>query len=119
MPPRLPAQPLVLSGAHGCNADSILNRGHCLSQRYILTEYVRQALEHAVYDKLEDGTFAAGIPDCPGVVAFAPTLRACERELRSTLEDWILLGLKLRHRLPVINDIDLNGEPTREPVDAV
>jgi predicted RNase H-like HicB family nuclease len=80
-----------------------------LSQRYILTEYVRQvrqALEQAVYDKLEDGTFAAGIPDCPGVVAFAPTLRGCERELRSTLEDWILLGLKLRHRLPVINDID-------------
>src|SRR5215475_2832432 len=35
----------------------------------------------------------------------------CEEELRSTLEDWVLLGLKLRHRLPVIGNIDLNKEP--------
>lgn len=90
-----------------------------MSQRYILTEYVHQALEQAVYDKLDDATFAARIPGCPGVVAFAPTLRHCERELRSTLEDWILLGLKLHHPLPVINDIDLNVEPKHEPVDAL
>ncbi len=90
-----------------------------MNGRYILTEYVQQALEQAVYDKLEDATFAAHIPACPGVVALAPTLRDCERELRSILEEWLLLGLKLRHRLPVINDIDLNGEPTLEPVDAL
>lgn len=90
-----------------------------MSRRYILTEYVHQALEQAVYDKLEDKSFAGRIPGCPGVVAFAPTLRACEQELRSTLEDWILLGLKLRHPLPVIEGIDLNGEPNREPVDAM
>jgi len=90
-----------------------------VSHQYILTEYVREAMEQAVYDKLEDNTFAARIPACPGVVAFAPTLYRCERELRSTLEDWILLGLKLGHPLPVIGDIDLNGEPTHEPVDAV
>jgi len=35
-------------------------------------------------------------------------LRECENELRSTLEDWILVGLKLRHRLPVLGGIDLN-----------
>jgi predicted RNase H-like HicB family nuclease len=90
-----------------------------LNRRYILTEYVHHALEQAVYDKLEDDTFAARIPSCPGVVAFASTLRHCERDLRSCLEDWILLGLKLGHPLPVIHDIDLNKEPTREPVDAV
>ena len=90
-----------------------------MNRRYILTEYVHQALEQAVYDKLADETFAARIPACPGVVAFASTLLHCERELRSTLEEWILLGLKLRHPLPVINDMDLNGEPTREPVDAL
>ena len=84
-----------------------------MSRRYILTEYVHRALEMAVYDKLEDATFAAHIPDCPGVVAFAPTLRGCEQELRSVLEDWILLGLKLGHTLPVVSDIDLNQEPSR------
>jgi len=46
-------------------------------------------------------------------------LRQCEDELRSTLEDWVLLGLKLGHSLPVISGIDLNEEPARERVDAL
>jgi predicted RNase H-like HicB family nuclease len=76
-------------------------------------------MAQAVYDKLEDGTFAGRIPPCKGVVAFATTLRECEEELRSTLEDWILVGLKLGHSLPVISGIDLNKKPTREPVDTL
>ena len=87
--------------------------------RYILSDYLEQALAQAVYDKLEDGTFAGRIPACKGVVAFAENLRACEHELRSTLEDWVWLGLKLGHRLPVIAGIDLNKDPEHEPVDAV
>ena len=81
---------------------------------FILTDYIEQGMAQAVYDKLEDGTFAGRIPACPGVVAFGRTLRECERELRSTLEEWILLGLKLKHPLPVIGDIDLNEEPRYE-----
>ncbi|MCX7839436.1 MAG: type II toxin-antitoxin system HicB family antitoxin [Anaerolineae bacterium] len=82
--------------------------------RYVLSDYVEQAMAHALYDKLEDGTFLGRIPLCQGVVAFGTTLRECEEELRSTLEDWILVGLKLRHPLPVIGGIDLNREPTDE-----
>ena len=63
-----------------------------MSRRYILTEYVHEALERAVYDKLDDQTLAGSIPGFPGVFAFAPTQHRGERELRSTLEDWILLG---------------------------
>jgi predicted RNase H-like HicB family nuclease len=87
--------------------------------RFILTEYVEQAMAHAVYDKLEDGTFSGRIPPCKGVVAFGTTLRECEEALHSTLEDWILVGLKLRHPLPVIASIDLNKVPSYEPVGAV
>lgn len=87
--------------------------------RYILTEYVAEAMGQALYDKLEDGAFAGRIPSCKGVVAFGSTLRECESELRSTLEDWILVGIKLGHPLPVMGAIDLNREPVREPVDAV
>jgi predicted RNase H-like HicB family nuclease len=101
------------------NTDNIDHREVCMSGRYILTAYVHEALEQAVYDKLEDQSFAGSIPGFPGVVAFAPTLHRCERELRSTLEDWILLGLKLTHPLPVIGGIDLNEVPTCEPVDAL
>jgi predicted RNase H-like HicB family nuclease len=87
--------------------------------RYILSEYVEKVMAQAVYDKLEDGTFAGKIPPCKGVIAFGRTLRECEDELHSTLEDWILIGLKLGHPLPVIEGIDLNREPARGQVDAV
>jgi predicted RNase H-like HicB family nuclease len=90
-----------------------------MATRFILTEYVEQAMAHATYDKLEDNTFAGRIPDCKGVVAFGSTLRECEDELRSTLEDWILVGLKLGHPLPIIAEINLNKEPAYEPVGAV
>jgi hypothetical protein len=53
------------------------------------------------------------------VIAFSSTLRGCEEELRSTLEDWLLVGLKLGHRLPVLDGIDLNEEPRVEPVDVL
>ena len=87
--------------------------------KYILTEYVDQATAQAEYDKLEDGTFSGRIPACQGVVAFGATLRQCQDELRSTLEDWIFVGLKLGHSFPVMAGIDLNKEPTRESVDTL
>ncbi|MDZ7261971.1 MAG: type II toxin-antitoxin system HicB family antitoxin [candidate division KSB1 bacterium] len=87
--------------------------------RFILSDYIEQAMAQAVYDKLEDGTFAGLIPPCQGVIAFGTTLRECEEELRSTLEDWILVGLKLGHPLPVIAGVDLNKEPSYEPVEAL
>ncbi len=76
-----------------------------MAARYILSEYLDKAISQAVYDKLEDGSFAGRIPCCKGVFAFAETLRECENELRSTLEDWILVGLKLGHPLPAIENL--------------
>ena len=89
-----------------------------MAVRYVLTDYVDEAMRLATYDKLEDSSFAGRIPGFTGVVAFGSTLRECEEELRSTLEDWLLLGIKLGHRLPVVAGIDLNGAPVREPLDA-
>ena len=86
---------------------------------YILTDYIDRAMAKATYDKLDDGTLAGRIPLCKGVIAFGNTLRECENELRSTLEDWLLVGLKLRHPIPVIEGIDLNKKPTHEPLGTV
>ena len=90
-----------------------------MNVQYILSEYLDRALAQAEYDKLEDGTFSGRIPSCIGVVAFGATLRECESELRSTLEDWLLVGLKLKHQLPVVGGIDLNKEPEYEPVESM
>jgi hypothetical protein len=47
------------------------------------------------------------------------SLRECEDALHSTLEDWILLGLKLKQPVPAIAGIDLNETPQHEQVDAL
>lgn len=90
-----------------------------MAVRFILTGYVDQLMNEAVYDKLEDGSFVGRIPLCKGVIAFGNTLRECEDELHSTLEDWILVGLKMGHHLPVVGQIDLNKRPTHEQVGAL
>jgi predicted RNase H-like HicB family nuclease len=87
--------------------------------RFILSDYVDAALGEAEFDKLSDGTFAGRIPSCIGVIAFGGSLRECERELRSTLEDWILVGLKLGHQLPVVSGIDLNRETADAEVESL
>ena len=90
-----------------------------MTTHFIITDYIQQALAQAEYDKLEDSSFSGRIPSCKGVIAFGATLHECETELRSTLEDWLLVGFKLGHALPVIAGIDLNKEPEYEPVDTV
>ncbi len=87
--------------------------------QYILSEYIERAMAAAEYDKLDDTSFSGRITSCPGVIAFGDSLHTCEIDLRSVLEDWILLGLKLGHHLPIIDHIDLNQEPQREPVEPV
>ena len=87
--------------------------------KFSLTDYINCALSYAEYDKLEDGSFTGKIPQCKGVIAFSKTLRECEDELHSVLEDWILLGLKMGHKLPIMNKIDLNRSPQRESMVAM
>lgn len=90
-----------------------------MSADFIISAYIESAVAQAEYDKLEDGSFSGRIPSCKGVIAFGSTLHECETGLCSTLEDWLLVGFKLRHIIPVIDDIDLNAEPKYEPVEAV
>lgn len=56
----------------------------------------------ATFERLSDDTFAGRIATCPGVIAFGRTYAECLGELRSTLRDWYLLGLKLKDPMPVL-----------------
>ncbi len=73
----------------------------------MLTDYIRAAMKHATYKLLEDGTYFGEIRECHGAWGNAPTLEACRDELQSGLEGWIILGLRLGHKLPVIDGLDL------------
>lgn len=90
-----------------------------MSVQFLLSEYIERALAQVEYDKLEDESFSGRIAACPGVVTFGATLRECEDELRSTLEEWLWLGLKLGHELPVVGGIDLNRAPVYESVESL
>jgi len=65
-------------------------------------------MSKAVYDKLDDGTFSGKIPQCPGVIAFGVTLYLCERELKASLEGWLIVKLRHGDKLPVFGNISLN-----------
>lgn len=56
---------------------------------------------------------------CQGVVAFGATLVECQRLLQSTLDDWLLLGLRMGHAIPVLAALSLNGELASEPLGAL
>lgn len=72
----------------------------------MLLEYIQAAMAKAKYEILEDdGTYFGRIPGFKGVIANADTLEACREELRSVLEDWILLGIRFGDRLPVVDGL--------------
>lgn len=90
-----------------------------MNARCRLTSYITEASAEAIYKRCDEGGFIGRIPSCPGVVALGPSLLECEAELRSTLEDWIVVGFRLHQPMPVVAGIDLNCESSLIPLDAV
>jgi predicted RNase H-like HicB family nuclease len=76
----------------------------------MITKYLREAMNRARYKILEDGTYYGWIEELPGVWASAGSLEECREELGSVVEDWLLLGLRLGHKIPSLGDINLNAE---------
>jgi hypothetical protein len=80
----------------------------------MITDYIRAAMSCAVYEYVteEDGTATVfgSIPNLSGVWCSELTYPDCQRELQSTLEGWLLLGLRLGHALPIVGNIDLNRQ---------
>lgn len=75
----------------------------------MLTAYINAAMRKARYEILPDGEGYFGTIDgLQGVWANADTLEACREELREILEEWIVLGLRMGHALPMMEGIDLN-----------
>lgn len=74
----------------------------------ILTKYIDAAMRHAAYEDLGDEGWYGHLPGLDGLWASAPTLEEARQELRSTLEDWLLIGIRLGHQLPVVDGLDLN-----------
>lgn len=79
----------------------------------LVESYVNTAMKHAVPERLEDGTIAATVPECFGVIAFGADLRECGENLAASLEDWARVGLMTGFTLPVLDGIDPTGSQGR------
>ena len=81
-----------------------------MEEATVITKYLCEAMHRARYKILEDGTYYGWIEELSGVWASAGSLEECREELGSVVEDWLLLGLRLGHKIPSLGDIDLNAE---------
>lgn len=68
-------------------------------------------MRKAHYEIIEDGTYYGEIEGLPGVLANAEGLEDCRDLLQEVLEGWIVLGLRLGHRLPSVDGIQLDLHP--------
>lgn len=66
----------------------------------MLSEYIAKKLKMAQYKQLKDGTYFGAIPGVKGVWANKRNLESCRKELQEVLEDWLILKLRDRSKVP-------------------
>ncbi|OHA48430.1 MAG: antitoxin HicB [Candidatus Terrybacteria bacterium RIFCSPHIGHO2_01_FULL_48_17] len=66
----------------------------------MLSEFIAKKLKAARYKLLKDGSYFGGIPGLKGVWANAKNLEDCREELREVLEEWLLLKVRAKERVP-------------------
>lgn len=78
----------------------------------MLFDYIQAVLDKAEYKQLENNTWFAEIPNFEGVWANGKTVEECRKELIEVLEDWLLLKLRDRDPIPVVNGLEINIKET-------
>lgn len=74
----------------------------------MLTEYVEKGMLLAQVEKMEDGRYFASIPIFKGLWADGDTQDECRSELRSCLEEWLVIALREDDELPELAGVSLN-----------
>lgn len=75
----------------------------------MFSEYVNQALKHAEYEKLEDGTWYGEVPDLKYTWANAPTLEECRQRLKDEVEDWLVFAIAHHHSIPTLDGVNIEA----------
>jgi predicted RNase H-like HicB family nuclease len=84
----------------------------------MFAEYIAAALERAKYEAIDDPEpYYASVPGLQGVWATGKTVEECRKELISTIEEWIVLGLRMGHPITPIDGQAINV--SLEPVAVV
>jgi len=71
----------------------------------VLIEYIEEALNRAHYEIIEDGEpFYGEVKELPGVWASGTTLEECRKNLKDSIEGWILLSIKKELPIPKLGN---------------
>lgn len=74
----------------------------------MILEYLNAAAKKINYEKLENNTWYAEIPECTGVWSNCNTIEECRKEILEVLEEWILLKIKDNDDdIPIIDGIEI------------
>ena len=75
----------------------------------MLIEYIEEALNRVHYEIIEDEEpFYGGVKELPGVWASGTTFEECHKNLRDTVEEWILLSIKKELPTPKLGNKSIN-----------
>ena len=66
----------------------------------MFNEYIEKKLKLAKYKILKDNSYFGEIKGVQGVWANAKNLEACRQELKEVLEDWFLLKISSKEKVP-------------------
>ena len=73
----------------------------------MLIQYIQKTLEMAQYKMLEDKSWFAEIPGFEGVWANAGTVEECRKELVEVLEEWLILKIRDRDKIPEVDGVQI------------
>lgn len=79
----------------------------------MLTSYIHEAMRLAKYEILEDRTYYGEISGFQGLWVNADSLDVCREKLQNVLEDWLVVGLRMGHKLPAVAGINLSSAEAR------
>jgi len=81
----------------------------------MFAEYVQAAMERAHYEIINDEEpFYGEVPELKGVWATGRTPEECRKNLKSGIEGWIALRLRMGRPIPPIGGVTINV--STEPV---
>ncbi|MBU1159965.1 type II toxin-antitoxin system HicB family antitoxin [Patescibacteria group bacterium] len=66
----------------------------------MLSEFLSKKLKNAQYKLLKDGSYFGEILGLRGVWANAKNLEDCRKELQEVLEDWFVLKVRNKEKIP-------------------
>ena len=77
-------------------------------------DYIIKAVQRAEFQRLEDGSCVALVPELPGLVALGMDGQACLLDLWRRLGEWVQTSFDESLELPILDGIDLNRGEERD-----